>query len=143
MSNINIRFATERDIPSLPRLISELGYTTTEEEIKTQFELINGTAQKIFVADKDGTIVGLMNFFPLDLLFGLGKLGRITALVVTENQRGQGIGKLLVSYAEELARKTGCTRLELTTNNRRIEAHQFYEHLGFEINSKRFVKILG
>lgn len=84
-----------------------------------------------------------MSFHALDTLYGAGKLGRITALVVTESERGKGVGKLLVKKAEELAHDSGCKRIELTSNNRRTDAHKFYESIGFEANSKRFIKSLS
>ena len=83
-----------------------------------------------------------MSFHVLDLLYGSGRLGRITAIVVTETMRGKGIGKLLVEKAEALAQEAKCNVIELTTNVKRVEAHKFYESLGFEATHKRFTKHL-
>ena len=143
MDAIIIRQATIDDIPALVGLTAELGYPDSEEEIRKRFEIVTSSPDhKIFVAEKFEKVIGLMSFHALDLLYGEGKLGRITALVVTESERGKGIGKLLVAKAEELARESNCKRIELTSNNRRTEAHKFYESQGFEANSKRFIKYI-
>jgi GNAT superfamily N-acetyltransferase len=144
MSALSIREVTAHDIPSLVGLSAELGYHDSEEEIRRRYEIVSASpVHKIFVAERDRIIIGLMSFHALDTLYGAGKLGRITALVVTESERGKGVGKLLVKRAEELAHDSGCKRIELTSNNRRTDAHKFYESIGFEANSKRFIKSLS
>jgi GNAT superfamily N-acetyltransferase len=141
MDRILIRPATINDIRALIGLTNELGYPDSEEEIRNRFEIISRSPEhKVFVAQNNDTVVGLMSFHTLDVLYGAGKIGRITALIVTEKERGKGTGKLLVNKAEELAGESGCKRIELTSNNQRTEAHKFYESLGFEGSSKRFIK---
>lgn len=144
MIDIVLRPATYDDIPALTGLTAELGYPDTEEEIRKRFETVSRQPDhKVVVAERDGQVVGLMSFHALDLLYGTEKLGRITALVVTASERSAGIGKLLVAKAEEFAREAGCKRIELTTNNRREEAHKFYESLGYEATHKRFTKVIA
>ena len=143
MKNLIIREASANDIPALTGLTAELGYPDSQEEIGRRFTIVSSSpGYKVFVAEKDNSVIGLMSFHALDILYGTGKIGRITALVITESERGKGIGKSLVAKAEELARESGCTRLELTTNVHRIAAHKFYESVGFEESSKRFIKKL-
>lgn len=141
MSKTILRDATADDIATLTELSIELGYPDSKEDIYKRFVILESKPEhRIIVAERDSQVIGLMSFFPLDLLFGAGKLGRITALIVTKPKRGMGVGKMLVQKAEELAMETGCHRLELTTNIHRTEAHTFYERLGFEANAKRFIK---
>jgi GNAT superfamily N-acetyltransferase len=143
MPDILIRPATSDDLPALTSLTAELGYPVPEEEVRKRFETISKQPEhKVVVAERDGKVVGLMSFHSLDLLYGTEKLGRITALVVTESERGNGIGKMLVAKAEEFAREEGCDRIELTSGNRRVEAHKFYESLGYEASHKRFTKVV-
>lgn len=143
MSSVIIREANISDLQALCVLVADLGYSASSEEIRKQFEIISKQPdQKIYVAERNRIVVGFMSFHYLDYIFAVNKIGRITSIVVNSEERGRGTGKLLIHKAEELAKATGCNKLELTSNNRRIEAHQFYERMGFEATSTRFVKVV-
>jgi GNAT superfamily N-acetyltransferase len=45
--------------------------------------------------------------------------------------RGQGIGRTLMEWVIEEARRRGAMRVQLTSNLQRTDAHRFYERLGF------------
>ncbi|HEY4886207.1 MAG TPA: GNAT family N-acetyltransferase [Myxococcales bacterium] len=45
--------------------------------------------------------------------------------------RGHGLGAEMMRWAIEEARRRGCSRVQLTTNKLRKDAHRFYERLGF------------
>jgi GNAT superfamily N-acetyltransferase len=66
----------------------------------------------------------------------------MTAVVVDESARGQGIGRLLVAAAEEYFTERGCAMVEVTSNKKRLDAHRFYEQLGYTGTSFRFAKSL-
>jgi GNAT superfamily N-acetyltransferase len=53
--------------------------------------------------------------------------------------RGQGIGRLLVQKAIELAHSRDAEVLELTTNRKRTGNIPFYEGLGFHVTSDKLV----
>ncbi|MBE0601181.1 MAG: GNAT family N-acetyltransferase, partial [Firmicutes bacterium] len=61
-----------------------------------------------------------------------GRIAYVYALVVDEAHRGQGYGKQLILAALELSRRQGLKRMELDSAFHRLQAHQFYENLGFE-----------
>ncbi|WP_256922703.1 GNAT family N-acetyltransferase, partial [Klebsiella pneumoniae] len=67
----------------------------------------------------------------------------ISALVIEESSRGSGIGQQLLHAAERLARDKQCAHIELSSSEKRIRAHQFYENNGYKEVRKRFVKHLS
>jgi ribosomal protein S18 acetylase RimI-like enzyme len=68
---------------------------------------------------------------------------RVAALVVHQQARRRGIGKLLMDHTEELAAAAGCEFVELTSAMGRKEAHAFYRRIGYHANSLRFRKSLA
>jgi GNAT superfamily N-acetyltransferase len=48
----------------------------------------------------------------------------------------------LVEAVEGWARQHGCDVIEVTSGNQRVDAHRFYEGLGYAEKRKRFVKSL-
>ena len=66
----------------------------------------------------------------------------VNDLVVTESARRQGVGRALLSRAEELARDRGCFRMSLETAGWREDTHRFYERKGWTDFGTWFVKPL-
>jgi GNAT superfamily N-acetyltransferase len=64
----------------------------------------------------------------------------VSALVVDAADRGRGIGRAPVAAAERELAAAGCGLVEITSGLRRADAHKFYERLGYERTSARFVK---
>jgi GNAT superfamily N-acetyltransferase len=65
---------------------------------------------------------------------------RVNDVVVTESARGRGVGRALLSRAEELARKRGCFRMALVTAGWREESIAFYRGEGWADYGAWFVK---
>ena len=60
-----------------------------------------------------------------------GAFVTIGGLVVDREYRGQGIGRRLLSEAEQWAAQQGCAIVRLWSSATRTEAHRFYEHVGY------------
>lgn len=95
------------------------------------------------VTRADGTLAGAVTLHQMVVLHRPTPVGRITALVVDDSVRGQGIGRALVAAAEQALADSGCGLLEITSNERLADAHAFYAHLGYERTSVRFAKLLA
>ena len=61
-------------------------------------------------------------------------------MVVAESARGEGAGTRLLEAMEEALLARGATRLELTSNLKRTDAHAFYEKRGWVRQGLRFEK---
>ena len=62
-------------------------------------------------------------------------------MVVSENSRGDGVGRKLVEKLESWFRKNNCLRFEVTSGDHRIGAHRFYEGFGYQLDERRFLKL--
>jgi GNAT superfamily N-acetyltransferase len=141
--DVAIRDARRDDADEIAPLLGELGYPTTPAHFARRFErLEREPATWIYVAESDGRLVGLAGLRVLTLVERDEPVGRLIALVVAEEVRGMGVGRALVEHVEERARAAGCVQLDLSSSDRREDAHAFYRRLGFADVSRRFVKDL-
>lgn len=81
-----------------------------------------------FLAETNDIIAGVCVLLPTRP--GIAELVNIA---VEEAMQGQGIGKLLVQKAIELARRQGFKKLEVGTGNSSIGQLAFYQKCGFRI----------
>jgi ribosomal protein S18 acetylase RimI-like enzyme len=117
----------------------ELGYETTNEEMKRRLEAIFADPHfKTFVAVRDGQVCGMIGTFAGPIHEHNDFAGRIVALAVSKAMRRRGIARRLIKTAEEDFCRRKITRIALT----REDAHRFYEELGYERNGFRYAKNL-
>ena len=137
-----LRDAKPSDAKRLAELIHELGHPITQKQVRKNLAALKKFGEALFVATLDKQVVGMCGVGRRVVIHRPAPLGRITALVVATKAQGRGIGRLLVEAAEEWMRKKGCQLVEVTSNDRRAEAHAFYRRLGYERSSIRFFKKL-
>jgi ribosomal protein S18 acetylase RimI-like enzyme len=136
-----IRSARLDDAPALAGLFTELGFPASSAEMAKRLEAMP-QAESALVAERNGDVLGVVTVHVTPVLHRPTPVGRLTALVVTEQARGQGIGRMLVAAAEKLLARQGCRLVEVTSNQQLTGAHEFYRRLGFEATSLRFKKVL-
>lgn len=140
-----IRAATEADIPRILELYdNDLALTPESRNpnpagYKQVFAQIRASGQELLVAEADGKVVGTMVLFIVPNLShgGLPWAG-VENVVVDSSCRRAGIGRLLMYYAASQAKKSGCYKIQLISDNRRKEAHKFYRMLGYEASGQGF-----
>jgi ribosomal protein S18 acetylase RimI-like enzyme len=136
-----IRDARPDDAPALAALLAELGYPAPAAVIAGRLDAMLGAGEAVLVATRDGEPpLGLLTVHVTPVLHRPTPVGRLTALIVSERARGQGVGRALVRAAERVLAAQGCALVEVTSNRRRTDAHAFYERLGYEVTSLRFGK---
>lgn len=110
----------------LPQLDTNSRFIT--KEILEQ--IIQSENTTLLIAkDHLGKIIGTLSL--VSYCIPTGNKYWIEDVVVDNNYRGQGIGKQLLENALELARKKGALKIDLTSNAKRLEAHQLYKKVGF------------
>jgi GNAT superfamily N-acetyltransferase len=139
---VAIRDVRPADAPRLVELIAYLGHGIDEKALRKNLAALKRLGETPFVTTLDKAVVGLCGIHRTITPHRDAPLGRITILVVAEEAQGHGLGRMLVEAAEDRLRKRGCKLVEVTSNDRRAEAHAFYRHLGYERTSIRFFKKL-
>ncbi|MCG9965077.1 MAG: GNAT family N-acetyltransferase [Shewanella sp.] len=141
MDAIQIRPAQLTDLNPIASLLLQLGYSATEAQLQQYLNNPNRT-DEIYLAESNGVVVGLISLIFFDYFPSQQQICRITALVVTEASRGLGVGTQLIDFAKDRASKRGCCQLEVTTSMRRDKTQAYYESIGFEKTSFRYIQAI-
>ena len=120
------------DLSDINELLKQLHFDR-QDPAATQNDLdtIASGKNSIFVIARDeGKVVGMATAY---LVAKLGKTtGYVEDVVVSETQRGQGIGIKLMERIIEEVKKTKVKYLYLTSREGRTAANALYQKLGFE-----------
>lgn len=99
--------------------------------------------ERLIVAEVGGRIVGTMQLTLLPGLLDRGAWrGQVEAVRVVGDLRSAGIGARMIGWALDWFRANGCYRAQLTSNNDRTRAHDFYERLGWTKSHAGFKIVL-
>ena len=141
----NITIFDAQEIQSISNF--ELGYDVNLDIVKKQIrKLTNDNKHNIIIGfenEQTRKIIGFVHAELYESLYmdtGLNILG----LAVNSNFQRQWIGKKLMSAIEDYALKNNISYIRLNSNVRRIEAHKFYESIGYvcDKTQKRLIKKL-
>ena len=144
-----LRLATEKDIPGLLALYSQLAFNTPEDSKqllcapgryrKALVKLLSSPGAELIVAEEAGKVVGTLTLVIIhSLVHDASPWAVVEHLVVGEKLRRKGIGKMLMEYAVAKAKKAGCYKIQLSSDKRRRSAHKFYRSLAFNSCSLGF-----
>jgi N-acetylglutamate synthase-like GNAT family acetyltransferase len=141
VSDSFIRAATDSDAPGIAELLGELGYSIETNFVRDRLALLATRPDDfVLVAERQGAVAGLVSGHVFPLFHAEAWVGRITALVVPADQRRKGIGRLLLSAAEEFARGRRANRLEVTISGSHDPSVSFLEEGGYRRVDEYFVK---
>lgn len=140
----DLRNAVIGDADDVARLLTDLGYPCDLHDAAERIDsILANDRQALVVARVDGVVCGLV---AVDFMYYL-PLGtttcRVTALVVTPQAQGRGLGRALLKEAERRARAGRAARIELAAGSQRTDAHKFYKACGYSDGTVRFIKHLG
>jgi GNAT superfamily N-acetyltransferase len=137
-----LRDAKPSDAGRLTALIRYLGHEIEEKSVRKNLVALKKAGETPLVATVANDVVGLCGVSARVMIHRDAPIGRISPLVVAEEAQGHGLGRMLVEAAEQWMRRKGCKLVEVTSNDRRAEAHAFYRHMGYVRTSIRFAKTL-
>jgi GNAT superfamily N-acetyltransferase len=148
-----VRRATPEDLPGIVAVLADDDVgghgDTLDPDAAPAYEtalaaILANPNERLFVAVLDGEVVGT---FQMTFIRTLAHRGRLRAVVeavhVAAARRSRGIGAAMMARAMAEARTSGAGVVTLTSNKRRLDAHRFYERLGFARSHEGFKMELG
>jgi ribosomal protein S18 acetylase RimI-like enzyme len=140
--NIHLRAAVLADAPRIKTLLAQLGYPDLEmKAVEEKIISYQKENYRLFVTEVDNQVVAFISLHWFELMHWKDKFGRITSFCVDEKCRSLGLGKEIMDYVEKFLFDQGCIKIEVTSNNRRTRAHDFYLKLGYIEDARRFMKM--
>lgn len=133
---------TDQEFEAIFSFIRKLNDGMTHDE----FLFILGHMRKgsyycVGAYDDGGVCLGICGYW-IEWKFWCKKAICLDHLVVDENARGRGIGKMLIDWAVERGREAGCHLALLDTYVDNYKSHKLYAREDFEIWGYHFVKEL-
>ncbi len=140
---IFVRDVEDGDCAALVSLLTELGYPHEPHFVAEKIEQLQNKPQdRIIVAVHGSEIVGLASLHIIPMLHLSGNVCRVTSLVVSHKHRRKHIGERLLKTAEAYAKIHDCVKVEITSGDQRSDAHAFYQQVGYQEVSRRFIKLI-
>jgi predicted N-acetyltransferase YhbS len=140
-ARVKVRSAKSTDAEALSALIAHLGFVAKPDLVRANLAVLSGLEFRPLVAEAD-ELIGCISLNVMHVLHRPSPVGRLSMLVVAPSWRGQGVGRCLVEKSLEVLRRAGCGLCEVTSNKALVDAHAFYERLGFEQTSVRLARHL-
>lgn len=142
---MNVRKAEIGDASAISKICTDdLGYKCTAELVSDRLKNIDGKRETVYVAEIDGTVVGYIHAEIYNTLYYESMIN-ILGIAVSSDYRRQGLGRALLSRAEEWGKENGVNIVRLNSGGSRKEAHDFYRAMGYndEKMQVRFLKKLN
>lgn len=132
IADVGLRLAVDADAAEIARLTRQLGYPATAADTATRLPHMLALSHH-FICVAAGVGDRLHGWIAAEdrLLLEYGRRVELTGLVVDAEVRRSGIGHALVAAAERWAHERGVDRITVRSNVVRVEAHLFYECLGY------------
>jgi GNAT superfamily N-acetyltransferase len=125
-----IRPATLDDVAAMVDLNRQLGYPTTEPELRKRLEPILASAADEVLVVEEGKSIGWVHV-AVERTLEATDVAVLRGLVVDEAHRSGGVGLALLTAAEAWASQHGCVAVTVRSRVARERAHRFYEREGY------------
>lgn len=135
---VTLRPARPDDLTALARLCGQLGYPATVEQLAPRLAALLAVPDThlLLVAENEHALYGWLHGY-VRLLLESDPALEIGGLVVAECARGQGIGAMLLTAAEDWARQQGLALVTLRSQEHRSDAHRFYQRQGYQLAKRQ------
>jgi len=127
--NSHIRGARQDDAAALAELSTQLGYPSTEAQVRERLRLLHDPERELLVADAPDGLAGFIDVH-VQRVVESEPYGEVGGLVVGTPHRGAGLGAALLAAAADWSRARDLERLWIRANLARVGPHEFYEAIG-------------
>lgn len=138
-----LRLAKAKDAEALVPLFNLLQHEVSADRIRRNLKQMSKAGGELLLLTSADALLGACGIQASVHPHRPTPVGRITILVIAEGQRGKGFGRQLLLEAERRLQELACGLIEVTSNDRLFDAHNFYKHMGYERTSLRFAKPLA
>lgn len=140
---INIREAEAGDAKAVNALSHQLGYSISDEQTLQNINMIiQSKTDEAFVAVIKEQVIGWIGV-SYHIQLQSPPSCEVHGLVIDDEYRNKGIGKMLVEKAKQWTKNKGTDRLRLRCNVKRNDAMRFYSNIGFkETKQQKVYEIL-
>jgi PhnO protein len=141
---MTIRLATSQDKDQVLKLLDEFNSMFQAKEIPSQVggkifdEIISCEDTKIFIADENSQLQGLVTFYILPNIRHGWHRGHIEDFFVTEKSRGKSVGTQLFTFIKKYCKDNNIKVIKLDSGNELTLAHKFYERNGGKTTERFF-----
>jgi ribosomal protein S18 acetylase RimI-like enzyme len=154
LTGLRIRTARPDDLSVLLNLLEQLRERATpgveweratETKATATFAEILADARRAFIVaeNEDGAVVGTADLIVVaNLTHAARPIAYVENVVVDRDHRNRGIGAALMAECESRAHEAGAYKLQLLSNADRIDAHRFYESLGYKESARGYRRYL-
>ena len=138
---MNIRRARRDDLGAVAELHRGEGWCYDDELVLRDYWDDCFDRESILVAEtKEDGIVGTLEVAKA-YKARFGHFAVIRRFVVHPDYRGKGIGRTLLQYATEEAKRMGCSAIELSVDPDNRRPHSYYESLGFKDDRTEIIMV--
>ena len=125
--------------PLVSQMYENMSFETYRASV---LEMIATNNFKMVAAFLDDKMVGVSGYWVFLMLY-CGRYLQASNIVVDKNLRSKGIGKKIVNYLEEKAKKLNCEKIVLDSYTENKRSHPLYYREGFYIRGFHFMKDLA
>lgn len=142
MSNVKIRSGVKSDLPRVLELIKELAiFEKASDQVSNTVERMeedgfgSNPIYGFFVAERESRIIGLSLYYYRYSTWK-GKRLYLEDIIVTEEERGKGLGKMLFEHTMKFAVEQNCTGMMWQVLDWNTPAINFYKKYNAKLDEE-------
>jgi N-acetylglutamate synthase-like GNAT family acetyltransferase len=142
-SHLTIRTARPEDATAIGALYRQL---VNDPHVRVEGSriqsIIHDSHTQLYVCEvNDHVVATALVSLCFDVMYGDQPFAVIENVVVDTQHRGNGLGEKLLQEIERFCARHDCSKIMLMSSASRVDAHRFFERVGFSPDAKRaFVK---